>query len=154
VSGARHGGYSETNFKGRRAIAMKNHHKILGVLYLAFGLLSAVIAVLLFNVKTGRLILPAKMSMFANAYGYASVIALLFALESLPAIITGIALIMRKFWARFSALVLAFFCLFIIPLGTALGIYTIWVLVNNAAFSELDSEVDESMQPRVFPPYH
>ncbi len=133
---------------------MKNNHKILGALYLAFGLLGAVIAVLLFLVKTGRLFLPAKLSMFANAQGYASVIALLFAFISLPAIITGIALIMRKFWARFSALVLAFFSLFIVPLGTALGIYTIWVLVNNAAFSELDSEVDESMLPRVFPPYH
>jgi hypothetical protein len=133
---------------------MKNHHKILGVFYLVFGLLGAVVAVLLFNVKTGRLMLPAKLSMFANAYGYASVLALLFALESLPAIVTGIALLLRKSWARFSALVLAFFSLFIVPLGTALGIYTIWVIVNNAAFSELDSEVEESALPRVFPPYH
>ncbi|MGH7599961.1 MAG: hypothetical protein ACREOI_26705 [bacterium] len=133
---------------------MKNHLKILGIFYFAFGLLGAVIAVLLFLVKTGRLFLPAKMSMFANAHGYASVIALLFALISLPAIITGIALLMRKFWASFSALVLAFLSLFIIPLGTALGIYAIWVLVNTPTFSELDSEVDESMLPRVFPPYH
>jgi len=133
---------------------MKDHLKILGILYFAFGLLGAVIAALLFLVKTGRLFLPAKMSMFATAHGYASVIALLFALISLPAIITGIALLMRKFWASFSALVLSFLCLFIIPLGTALGIYTIWALVNNAAFSELDSEVDDSMLPRVFPPYH
>ncbi|MGH7456007.1 MAG: hypothetical protein ACRENG_31930 [bacterium] len=133
---------------------MKNHLKILGVFYLAFGLLGAVIAVLLFLVKAGHLFLPAKPSMFANAYGYASVIALLFAFISMPAIITGIALILRKFWARFLALVLAFFSLFIVPLGTALGIYTIWVLVNTPTFSELDSEVDESMLPRVFPPYH
>lgn len=133
---------------------MKNHHKILGVLYLAFGLLGAVVAVLLFSVKTGRLILPAKLSMIANAYGYASVLALLFALESLPAIVTGIALLLRKFWAKFSALVLAFFSLLIGPLGTALGIYTIWVLVNSPEFSELDFDVDESLLPRVFPPYH
>jgi hypothetical protein len=133
---------------------MKNHVKILGVFYLAFGLLGAVIAVLLFLVKTGQLILPAKLSMFANANGYASVIALLFALISLPAMITGIGLLLRKFWAKFSALFLAFLSLFIVPLGTALGIYTIWILVNNPAFSELDSEVDESMLPRVFPPYH
>jgi hypothetical protein len=133
---------------------MKNHQKILGVLYLAFGLLGAVIAVLLFTVKTGRLLLPAKMSMFANAYGYASVIAWLFALIAMPALITGIALFKRLLWARMSALVLGFLSLFIIPLGTALGIYAIWVLVNNEAFSELESDIDESMLPRVFPPYH
>jgi hypothetical protein len=133
---------------------MKNHLKILGLFYLAFGFLGAVIAILLFNVKTGHLYLSGWLSMIANASGYVSVIASIFALEALPAIITGIALLMRKFWARFLALVLGFLNLFIIPLGTALGIYTIWILVNSPAFSESDSDVDESTLPRVFPPYH
>jgi hypothetical protein len=134
---------------------MENRLKTLGIFYLAFGLLGLVIAALLVGVKTGRLLLPAKMSMIANAHGYVSVIALIFALEALPAIITGLALLKQALWAKMSAMALGFVNLFIIPLGTALGIYTIWILVNNEAQDESKSEpVNESLLPRVFPPYH
>jgi hypothetical protein len=134
---------------------MKNHLKILGVFYLAFGLLGIVIAGLFFNVKTGHLVLPGMMSMFANAHGYVSVMALIFALESVPALVTGFALLKRQLWAKMSALVLGFLSLFIIPLGTALGLYTLWVLINDQTLSESNSEfVDEATLPRVFPPYH
>ena len=134
---------------------MKNHLKTLGILYLAFGLLGLVMAILLFEVKTGRLILPAKLSMFSSAHGYVSVIALIFAIEAIPAIVTGLALLRRILWARMSAMALGFLNLFIIPLGTTLGIYTLWVLINDTTLSESNSEtVDEKMLPRVFPPYH
>ncbi len=134
---------------------MKNHLKILGIFYLVFGLLGLAMAVLLFEVKTGRLLLPAKLSMFSSPHGYVSVIALIFAIEALPAIATGLALLNRLLWARMSAITLGFLNLFIIPLGTALGIYTLWVLINDPALSESNSEtVDEKMLPRVFPPYH
>lgn len=134
---------------------MKNHLKVLGSLYLAFGLLGLVMAGLLFEVKTGRLILPAKMSIFSSAHGYVSVIALIFALEAIPALVTGLALFKGILWARLSALALGFLNLFIIPLGTALGVYTLWILINDTALSESSSEiVDEKMLPRVFPPYH
>jgi len=133
---------------------MKNHLKILGMLYLAFGLLGGVIAILFLNVKTGHLPIKGWLSMIANTSGYVSVIALIFALESLPAIITGLALLQRRLWARMSAMALGFVNLFIIPLGTALGIYTLWVLINDTTFSESSSEeVNEKMLPRVFPPY-
>jgi hypothetical protein len=133
---------------------MKNHLKILGVFYLIFGMLGLVMAFLLFEVKTGRLMLPARLSMFSSANGYVSVIGLIFALESIPALVTGVALLKKILWARMSAIALGFLNLFIIPLGTALGIYTLWVLINDTTFSESSSEeVDEKMQPRVFPPY-
>lgn len=134
---------------------MKNHLKTLGLFFLIFGLLGAVIGFLLFAVKTGRLFFPGKMSMIANPNGYVSVIALIFAFEAIPAMVTGIALLQRRLWARMSGLVLSFVSLFIIPLGTALGIYGLWVLINDTTLSESDSEfVDERKLPRVFPPYH
>ncbi|MCG3118456.1 MAG: hypothetical protein ALAOOOJD_00666 [bacterium] len=135
--------------------AMKNHLRILGVFYLVFGLLGAVIGFLLFEVKTGRMFFPGKMSMIANPNGYVSVIALIFAFEAIPALVTGVALLRRWLWARMSALALSFVNLFIIPLGTALGIYGLWVLINDTTLSESNSEfVDEKQMPRVFPPYH
>ena len=50
---------------------------------------------------------------------------------SIPNIIGGIALYKRQVWGRIIALVLCFLSLISIPFGTALGIYGIWVLLNE-----------------------
>ena len=42
---------------------------------------------------------------------------------------TGYGLLHREGWARVVALVLAFISLFNVPFGTALGVYTLWVLL-------------------------
>jgi len=44
-------------------------------------------------------------------------------------IMAGWGLLQRAPWARLLALVLAFIALFNIPFGTALGVYTLWVLL-------------------------
>ncbi|HVB33302.1 MAG TPA: zinc ribbon domain-containing protein [Patescibacteria group bacterium] len=42
----------------------------------------------------------------------------------------------QRAWGRILALILGVFALFRIPLGTALGIYTLWVLLPRAAAAE------------------
>ena len=42
----------------------------------------------------------------------------------------------RRSSARFAALVLAVLNLIVVPFGTALGVYTLWVLLNNDARRE------------------
>jgi hypothetical protein len=133
---------------------MTNHLKILGILYLLFGALGAAIAAVFLNSQTGHLSLKGVSTMLASPSGFVAVIAFLFALQALPALIAGFALLKRYPWSRFLALVLGFLSLFIVPLGTALGIYALWVVSNDRAFSESDAEVKESALPRVFPPYH
>ena len=49
---------------------------------------------------------------------------------SLPGLIGGIGLFLRQGWARILTLIVAALGLLNIPIGTALGIYTIWVLVQ------------------------
>ena len=48
----------------------------------------------------------------------------------------GYGLLERESWARLLALVLGFVSLFNVPLGTALGIYTFWVLLPSHADEE------------------
>jgi hypothetical protein len=49
-------------------------------------------------------------------------------------ICVGWGLMQRQPWARIAALILGILALFHPPFGTALGIYTLWVLLaNNAA---------------------
>ena len=45
--------------------------------------------------------------------------------------VAGRGLQTRKAWARNLALMLAAFNLLLLPLGTALGLYTLWVLLHE-----------------------
>jgi hypothetical protein len=52
-------------------------------------------------------------------------------LISVPDIIAGIGLLKRKSWARILALIIACIDLIMIPIGTIIGAYCIWVLVHD-----------------------
>jgi hypothetical protein len=52
---------------------------------------------------------------------------------SLPGLVAGIGLLRRASWARIMAEVLAVFELVVLPIGTLLGIYTIFILSQRAA---------------------
>ena len=54
------------------------------------------------------------------------------------AILAGYALLTQKNWGRILAIVLAVLALIKIPFGTALGIYTLWVLAPQASGMEWD----------------
>ncbi len=51
-------------------------------------------------------------------------------------LIAGWGLYERRSWARILAIVLAFLSLFHPPFGTAIGIYTLWVLMPAASEAE------------------
>jgi hypothetical protein len=52
---------------------------------------------------------------------------------SVPGIVGGIGLLKRREWARILTLIVGALGLIDIPLGTALGIYTLWVLIQDEA---------------------
>jgi hypothetical protein len=56
----------------------------------------------------------------------------------------GYSLLTRKPWGRVLAIVLAVLALFKLPLGTALGIYTLWVLGPATSGMEYDALADQS----------
>jgi ABC-type spermidine/putrescine transport system permease subunit II len=56
--------------------------------------------------------------------------------KAVVGLIAGVGLLQRAPWARILALVLAFLSLINPPFGTALGIYTLWVLLPSASEEE------------------
>jgi hypothetical protein len=52
------------------------------------------------------------------------------------AVLTGFALLTRQPWGRILAIVFGIFALIHFPLGTALGIYTLWVLAPSLSGNE------------------
>jgi hypothetical protein len=117
---------------------MTTHVKVVAVLYLflsAFGLLAALAVSMAFGLAGG--IVGAN----ADAEGAAialpiigltgTMLVVFLVLTSLPGLIAGIGLLKVKSWARILGIVVAILNLIHIPIGTAVGIYALWVLLNR-----------------------
>ena len=50
---------------------------------------------------------------------------------SIAGIIGAVGVLKKKEWGRITLLIVSFFSLLSIPLGTILGVYSIWVLLND-----------------------
>jgi hypothetical protein len=132
---------------------MKKHLNILGVCHILFGVLGAAVTLGFLNKFTGYWTMPEKVEFLFSTSGWGSVLVFLFALASLPAIVGGIGLLFGKPWARFVVLVLSFVNLMNIPLGSMLGIYAIWVVMNTEPVAPLEKLGSQEPFERVFPPY-
>jgi len=66
-------------------------------------------------------------------HGIVGAITGLFMFKGLLGILAGWGLLERQGWARILAIVLAFLSLIHFPLGTALGVYTLWVLLPGTS---------------------
>ena len=71
-----------------------------------------------------------------------STVAILLLAKAACGFVAGWGLLQREHWARIAVLVLAFVSLFTnIPFGTALGIYTMWVLLPAESEREYDAVI-------------
>jgi len=117
---------------------MESHKKILGIIYvvsallqvLFLGLLGVFLSAILGFVKSEadpeaqRII-----ELVASILQYLPAILITF--MSLPSLIAGIGLLNHQRWAMVLALILGCFKLFSFPIGTAVGVYTIWVYAED-----------------------
>lgn len=63
----------------------------------------------------------------------ATSVASLLSLLAIPGLIAGFGLLARQSWARILAIVVAILGLLNFPLGTLIGIYSLWVLLQEAS---------------------
>lgn len=117
---------------------MADHVRILAVLHIVFGslfLIAALIILVIFGGITGVVGWAAHEP---DAYIAVPILTLiggaLFALLlvlSLPGIIAGVGLLKFAPWARILTIVLSALNLLNVPVGTALGLYGLWVLLHQ-----------------------
>lgn len=117
---------------------MQTHVKVLGVVYLFFGGCMLVAALFLFLTMggvagiVGATAEPQDAAIAIPVLGFAgTALAAFFMLFALPSLITGYGLLTYKPWARIVGIVLSAFSLIHIPIGTAVGAYGLWVLLNQ-----------------------
>ncbi|HEX8162860.1 MAG TPA: hypothetical protein VF538_13400 [Pyrinomonadaceae bacterium] len=112
---------------------MQQHITILGWLYVAFGILGLLGGLLvLLGAGIAGVAAGAKGEAGAGllAGGILFFVSILIAVLSVPNILAGWGLLKRKSWSRVLAIVLGALSLLSIPVGTLLGIYTIWALTK------------------------
>lgn len=112
---------------------MQQHVRILGWLYIIYSGLLDLIAIFVGLVVAGGGALSgdrqAMVITGAVAIGVVSILLVI----SIPGFIAGIGLLKFRNWARILAIILGVLNIFSFPLGTALAIYTLWVLLNAQA---------------------
>lgn len=117
---------------------MEQHVKVLAVLNIilgSLGVLAALVILLVFGGLAGLVGFAAQEEADAAvAIPILGVIGgfvfLLILVISLPSIIAGAGLLKHRPWARTLTIVLSALHLLNIPLGTALGVYGLWVLLS------------------------
>jgi hypothetical protein len=62
-----------------------------------------------------------------------ALVAIFLAVLALPGLVAGVGLLLRQGWARYLAIVVAILGLINFPLGTLIGVYSIWVLFQDDA---------------------
>lgn len=121
---------------------MEVHKRILAILYIISGSLQ--ILGMLFVSAFISMIIPFIMDeagqeaqwVFVWIVPFIRIIAIIIILFfSIPSIIGGVGLLNNKGWSLTLLLVLGCFKLFSFPIGTAIGIYTIWVYSENHKLS-------------------
>lgn len=117
---------------------MQTHVKVLGVLYLAVGACMLLLALFLFLTMgsvagiVGATAEPQDAAIAIPVIGLAgTALAAMLGIFSLPSLITGYGLLYFKQWARIVGIVLSAVSLINIPIGTAIGAYGLWVLLNK-----------------------
>ncbi|HUR36712.1 MAG TPA: zinc ribbon domain-containing protein [Terriglobales bacterium] len=130
---------------GRVSTRVADHRQMLGILWIIYGILHAIGGAILFIMAHTFFVRLAQMpqrDMPPGALGFLtpllSFISVLILAKGLLALAGGVGLLQKQHWARTIALVSGFVSLIDIPLGTGLGIYTIWVMMS--ANAEYDYE--------------
>lgn len=116
---------------------METHVKVLGALQVAFGALGLLMAVLLVFVFGGAASIvgasddpSAAVAVPIIGLTGTALVAFL-GVTSLPSVIIGIGLLNRRPWARIAGIVLSIISLMMVPFGTVVGIYGLWVLFSK-----------------------
>jgi len=139
---------------------MRDHIRILGILNIAMGCLTALIGFAILAFMGG-----AAGLLNAGIYGEAEarvwapflaamggIIAVFFLILAAPSIAGGWGLMKYRPWARMVIIIVSILHLLNFPFGTALGVYGLWVLFSDQARRLFEGQVPAYIGPGSYPP--
>lgn len=126
---------------------MESHKRILGIIYIVTGIL------LLFGMMIASFFISLIIPWISESAGdgewiftwfvpFFRAIALFVCIFiALPSLIAGWGLLNSRSWAMTLALIVGCLRLFSFPIGTAIGIYTIWVYVEDNRLKQISPKI-------------
>ena len=124
---------------------MKSQIELVGILHIVSSGIGILIGVGSFVLLSGI----GWVSGDATAMGVLGIIGIVIAIFlgiiSIPGLIAGIALLKMKPWARMLTIIVSCLDLFNVPFGTALGVYSLYVLMNDDAIRLLSGGPTEKV---------
>lgn len=110
---------------------MEKHVTLVAAINIAFGFLGIFLGIILFVILVAAGIISQDPEALTITSIVGIAIGFFLILTSIPEIIGGFGLLKRRPWARVLVLIIAVLDLFMIPIGTIIGIYELWVLLNE-----------------------
>jgi hypothetical protein len=131
------------SFAQPRPGRVQGHVRLVALFWLAFSAFNTIGGLVLY-VLANTLFVHLAEANPENSIGFLrpllSVVAILLLAKAAIGFIAGWGLLQHESWARVLVLVLAFISLFTnIPFGTALGVYTLWVLLSSDSEREYEA---------------
>jgi hypothetical protein len=133
---------------------MSSHVDLLGLLFIVWGLLTTLVGLSTLALGVGAVALIASAGRGGGGQVAAGITAVAFTTLAVIAIAWGIAHVVvgvplrrRRHWSRVLGLMLGSVDLLLLPYGTALGCYTLWVLLSEQGKQLFSLSVSLSPEP-------
>ncbi|HBL77258.1 MAG: hypothetical protein A2W90_15630 [Bacteroidetes bacterium GWF2_42_66] len=110
---------------------MEGHLRTVASLHIALSILGFLLAIVLYSILSliGNFVEDQNAEFILTII--ANVLAIFLFILAIPGLIGGIGLLKYKEWARILILIVSALKLLSFPIGTAIGVYSIWVLVQK-----------------------
>lgn len=109
---------------------MEKHVQIVAILQIICGILGILIGIICFIAIAGGGMLSGDYEAIWITSMVATFLAIFFIVLSIPALVGGIFLLKKANWARILVIIISVLNLINIPIGTIIGAYSLWVLLN------------------------
>jgi len=120
---------------------MEKHINVVAALQIGFSILGIIIGGVIFTLFffLGDFVEDNDAQVVFSIIG--NVVMVVILILSIPGIIAGIGLLKRKEWARILTLILSVLDLINFPIGTAVGAYSIWALVQPEVVEQFKTKI-------------
>lgn len=112
---------------------LPQHVTVLGWLHIGSNILLLLIGAFVFFLLTAIGVISGDQEATTILGTVGTFIGLFMAVLAIPGMIAGYGLLKRKNWGRVLGIIVGIFSLMNFPLGTAIGIYTLYVLLQEEA---------------------
>ena len=124
---------------------MKDHIRIFALISIVFGILGLLAAAIVFVAVAGGGLISGDPTPITITSIVAVAVSGIISIFAIPQIIAGWAILKFKSWGRILGIIIAILNLVNVPIGTAYGIYGLWVLMNEETEKIFKEEQESSI---------